>query len=489
MPSTKKPTAGNISRRETFAFGATAAAIAALPASSAAASSRPRSARVDVVVVGAGFAGLTAARALRRAGKSVVILEADDRVGGRTKSGVVAGERVDMGGQWVGPTQTELLALAAEYDVASIEQYADGDNIIDINGHMARYKGETPALPDADLEVFGALVAQLDEYANRIAMPKPWLVDQAKTWDAHTVESWMLANVTSESVRSLMRVLVQAVFSTEAGQCSFLYFLSYLASAGGLEALISTRGGAQDRFFPDSLWQIADKMASELRKFLVLEAPVSLIEQNDQGVRVTTSKGMWSCDRVIVTAPPPMAARIDYIPPMPARRDGLTQRMPMGCVIKVVIAYEKPFWREQGLSGLVLSDKVEFGPWLDRVTPLTRGGALVGFFDGGPAQEWADRPVEERRAKVLADIALYFGDQALKPTDYLEEVWTRTPLNRGGYVAVPGPGVLTAFGEALAEPVGRIHWAGTETSDVWVGYVDGAIRSGKRAAAEVLRVL
>jgi monoamine oxidase len=161
----------------------------------------------------------------------------------------------------------------------------------------------------------------------------------------------------------------------------------------------------------------------------------------------------------------------------------------MGSVIKVVIAYEKPFWRDQGLSGLVLSDKVEFGPWLDRVTPLTRGGALVGFFDGGPAQDWADRPVEERRAKVLSDIALYFGDDALTPTDYLEEVWTRTPLNRGGYVAVPGPGVLTAFGEALAEPVGRIHWAGTETSDIWVGYVDGAIRSGKRAAAEVLRML
>jgi monoamine oxidase len=489
MTDQKKEAGGNVSRRDTFVLGATAAAIAALPAVSAAASTRSRPARVDVILVGAGFAGLTAARDLRRAGKSVIILEADNRVGGRTKPGLVAGERVDIGGQWVGPTQTELLALAAEYGVASIEQYADGDNIIDINGHMARYKGETPALPPADLEAFGALVAQLDGYANQIAMPKPWLVDQADAWDAHTVESWMQTNVTSESVRALMRVLVRAVFSTETGQCSFLYFLSYLASAGGLEALISTRGGAQDQLFPDSLWQIADKVAAELRQVLVLEAPVSLIEHDDEGVRVTTAKGVWSGDRVIVTAPPPMAARIDYIPPMPARRDGLTQRMPMGCVIKVVIAYEKPFWRDQGLSGLVLSDKAEFGPWLDRVTPLTRGGALVGFFDGGPAQDWADRPAEERRAKVLSDIALYFGDEALAPTDYLEEVWTRTPLTRGGYVAVPGPGVLTAFGEALAEPVGRIHWAGTETSDVWVGYVDGAIRSGKRAAAEVLRVL
>ena len=358
MTDQEKETGGNVSRLDTFVLGASAAAIAALPAGSAAASTKSRPTRVDVVVVGAGFAGLIAARELRRAGKSVIILEADHRVGGRTKPGVVAGERIDIGGQWVGPTQTELLALTAEYGVASIEQYADGDNIIDINGYMARYKGETPALPDADLEAFGALVAQLDGYANQIVMPKPWLVDQANAWDAHTVESWMQANVTSESVRALMRVLVRAVFSTETGQCSFLYFLSYLASAGGLEALISIHGGA-----------------------------------------------------------------------------------------------------------------------------------LIGFFAGGPAQDWADRPAAERRAKVLADIALYFGDEALAPTDYLEGVWTRTPLNRGGDVAVTGPGVLTAFGEALAEPVGRIHWAGTETSDVWVGYVDGAIRSGKRAAAEVLSML
>lgn len=489
MTNQEKETSGNVSRLDTLIPGASPAAMAALHAGSAEASTRSGPRRVDVVVVGAGFAGLIAARELRRAGKSVIILEADHRVGGRTKPGVVAGERIDIGGQWVGPTQTELLALADEYGVASIEQYADGDNIIDINGHMARYKGETPALPDADLEAFGALVSQLDGYANQITMPKPWLADQANAWDAHTVESWMQANVTSKSVRALMRVLVRAVFSTETGQCSFLYFLSYLASAGGLEALISIHGGAQDRLFPDSLWQIADKVAAELGHALVLEAPVSLIEQDDQGVRVTTAKGVWSGDRVIVTAPPPMAARIDYIPPMPARRDGLTQRMPMGCVIKVVITYEKPFWRDQGLTGLVLSDKAEFGPWLDRVTPLTRGGALVGFFGGGTAQDWADRPAAERRAKVLADIALYFGKEALAPTDYLEEVWTRAPLNRGGYVAVPGPGVLTAFGEALAEPVGRIHWAGTETSDIWVGYVDGAIRSGKRVAAEVLSML
>ena len=138
---------------------------------------------------------------------------------------------------------------------------------------------------------------------------------------------------------------------------------------------------------------------------------------------------------------------------------------------------------------MVLSDKTEFGPWLDRGTPDTPGGALVGFFDGAPAQRWADRTAAERRAQVLNDISLYFGEQALSPTDYVEEVWTRGPTHRGGYVSVPGPGTLTAFGPALTEPVGRIHWAGTETSDVWLGYIDGAIRSGERVAGEVSALL
>jgi monoamine oxidase len=154
-------------------------------------------------------------------------------------------------------------------------------------------------------------------------------------------------------------------------------------------------------------------------------------------------------------------------------------------VIKVHIAYAKPFWREQGLSGQVLSDRTDFGPWFDHSPRNAATGGLVGFLAGGPAQRWSDRPAAERRAQVVKDIAVYFGDAALTPIDYLEEVWPGAPLHRGGYVSVAGPGVLTAFGPALLEPVGRIHWAGAETADAWVGYIDGAIRSGERAAKEL----
>jgi monoamine oxidase len=159
--------------------------------------------------------------------------------------------------------------------------------------------------------------------------------------------------------------------------------------------------------------------------------------------------------------------------------------MPMGCVIKTHVAYARPFWRQRGLSGLVLSDRTEFGPWFDHSPPHGGTGDLVGFFNGATAQKWADRAPAERRAQVLHDIALYFGDDALHPTDYLEEVWSLNAVHRGGYVALPSPGTLTHFGAAIHAPVGRIHWAGTETADAWIGYIDGAVRSGERAAQTV----
>ncbi len=486
MKRTDKLSENGPSRRATLGLGAGVLGLMGLEAGVAgAAEPAAPKALVDVVIVGAGFAGLTAARALRRAGRSVLVLEADDRVGGRTKAGRVAGETVDMGGQWVGPTQTRLLALAEEIGVPTYDQFTTGGNIIDIGGGQQTYKGEIPMLDPSIMAEFADVMGRLEGLAKQTPTPRAWESADAAKWDSQTVESWLQSNIRSPVVASFVRMMTRSVFSADASQISFLYFLGYASAAGGLGALTSTRGGAQERLFKDGVWQLAAKMAADLGSSVVLNAPVTAISQNETGVTVTTAQGDHRGRIAVVTAPPALASRIVYTPAMPAKRDSLTQRMPMGCVIKVHIAYDKPFWRTNGLSGMVLSDRTEFGPWFDHSPQAGSGGALVGFYNGGPAQRWADRTPAERRAQTLGDIARYFGDAALAPIDYQEEVWNRSPYHRGGFVSVPGPGVLTAFGSALAEPVGRIHWAGTETADAWVGYIDGAIRSGERVAKEV----
>lgn len=485
MTDSKERTALRPSRRAALGFGAGIAGLAAVPGVAEARKQAPGAASVDVVVIGAGFAGLTAARKLRVAGHSVVVLEADDRVGGRTKPGKIAGEIVDLGGQWVGPSQTHLLALAKEYGVTVYPQYTTGKNIADVGGFRADYEGETPALEPAAMSDFTEVVTKIETLAATIPVTEPWTAPGAAAFDAQTIETWLTENAKTPAVRSAIRFLVRALLCVEPSQVSILCLLAYAAAAGSFSELISTRGGGQDAMFDGGVWQLAAKMAHDLGNAVVLGAPVRSIEQDDAGVVVTTAKGHWRARRVIVTAPPPLASRIVYTPALPALRDGLTQRMPLGCVIKVHVAYARPFWREAGYTGQVLSDRTVFGPWFDHSPLHGSTGGLVGFLCGGPAQQWADRPAADRRAQVLKDIAIYFGDAALTPIDYIEEVWTKAPLHRGGYVASPTPGVMTAFWPALREPVGRIHWSGTETAGAWVGYIEGAIRSGERAADEV----
>ncbi|MFT3729509.1 MAG: flavin monoamine oxidase family protein [Terricaulis sp.] len=470
------------SRRAALGMTAGVAGLAALPSAADAQARRPNT--IDIVIVGAGFAGLTAARRLRAAGHAVVVLEADDRVGGRTKAGRIGGEVVDIGGQWVGPQQTSLLALAQELHVATEQQYTTGKNILDIAGYRAAYEGETPMLDPAAMQEFVEVITKIETFAAQMVLPNAWESPNAADFDSQTIESWLVANAQTPAVRTALRLLVRTVLSNEAGQVSMLALLAYSKAGGGFSSLIGTRGGAQDSYFVGGVWQLAQKMAAELGGAIMLNAPVTAIAQDDAGVIVTTPATEYRARYVIVTAPPPLAARIQYTPPMPAVRDGLTQRMPMGCVIKVHVAYARPFWRQRGLSGLVLSDRTEFGPWFDH-SPQHGGGDLVGFFNGATAQKWADRDPAERRAQVLNDIALYFGPDALHPSDYLEEVWSANAVHRGGYVALPSPGTLTHFGPAIHAPVDRIHWAGTETADAWIGYIDGAIRSGERVATEV----
>jgi monoamine oxidase len=280
-------------------------------------------------------------------------------------------------------------------------------------------------------------------------------------------------------------MMVEGLYTAEPAQISLLFFLSYIKSGGSLEELWGTEGGAQAYHVPGSMHQLAGRMGADLLDHLVLEAPVTALDQDASGVTATSAAGAWRAARVIVTVPLPLTTRILYEPALPPKRDALAQRSPMGSVIKYWVAYKEPFWRRRGLSGDVSSDRPPTDGFYDGSPPDASVGRLVGFIEADSALALTGHPMEERRKLVVARIAELLGPEGADPIDYVDNDWPAEAWTRGCYGAFMGPGTLTTLGPALTEPFGRIHWAGTETSPVWSGYIEGAVASGERAAAEV----
>ena len=446
--------------------------------------------RVDVIVIGAGFAGLTAARRVLEAGRSVVVLEARDRVGGRTHAVDVAGVRVDIGGQWVGPGQDRLYALAEEMEVGIHPQWVEGDDIV-IRDGVARRGSDPAALDPDDIGPLLEATVAIDEFAEQVPLDAPWQAADAKTWDAMTLQSWLDANVARPGARELITLATQSVFATEPANLSFLHFLFYVRSGGGWDSLTGTENGAQQDRFVGGVQEVAVRLASRLGDGVRLSSPVRSISYAVDGVTVRTDDDAVPVtgERVIVTLPPTLAGRLLYDPPLPARRDQLTQRLPGGSVIKFHIVYERPWWREEGLSGAVLAPGTPIGVTFDGSPQDGSAGVITGFFEGAHAVALGEGSTEERQRVVAHHLAAAFGERALDVVGYVDRDWSAEEFTRGCYGAHLPPGALTQFGPALRAPIGRIHWAGTETAERWAGYIDGAIESGERAAAEVLAAL
>ncbi|HEY7947505.1 MAG TPA: flavin monoamine oxidase family protein [Acidimicrobiales bacterium] len=451
----------------------------------------------EALVIGAGYAGLSAARVLARAGVDVLVLEARDRVGGRVwTTSTATGATVDHGGQWIGPGQDQLQKLADECGAQTFPTFTTGEGVEWRAGTRATYAGLVPTSDPAAAADGIEAIFELDLASAAIPLEAPWDAPDARALDEQTLGSWLATTVPSAGARAVITAAVKSIFGTEPGEISLLFALFYLHSGGGLMNLARTTNGAQERRFAGGAQQGAQYLADELAPRVLLSTPVTALAYGADGVTAIANRVGESGDpvrvrarRAVVAMPPALSVRLHWSPPLPGRRDQLCMRAPMGSVTKIHAVYDRPFWRDDGLNGQVVSDDGAVRVTFDDSPPDASHGILLGFIAGDECRALDACSPAERADAALADLVRYFGPDAARPLEVLEQHWPAEPYTRGGPVAVFSPGLLTGFGPALRTPVGPVHWAGTETATEWCGYIDGALSSGVRAAAEVLVAL
>ncbi len=436
--------------------------------------------------MGAGFAGLTAARELTGLGYDVLVLEGRDRVGGRSHTGAVAGLPVDFGGTFVGPTQDAVIELAAELGCQSVPTYHEGKNLINWRGRVRSYSGTVPNLSIGGLLNVARVRWQFARVARRVPVDAPWTAPRAAELDAQTLGQWLHSVRASSTTRDLLAIMARVTWGCEPDDVSMLHAARYVRAAGGLDRMLDVADGAQQDRFPAGTQQIALKMAEALGDRVRLNANVIRIDAVTDGVTVGYDGGSVAAARVIVAIPPQHRAAITFTPELPPEQQKLVECWPQGSLSKAYAVYDTPFWRANGQSGEALSDTGPVFITFD-VSPPSTGdepgpGVLLGFVDAREFDTW---PAQQRRERALAGFATLFGEAALHPIDYLDHSWGTEAFAPGGPTAAVPPGSWTTVGPWLRRPAGPIYWAGTETADEWTGFLDGAVRSGRRAAGEV----
>ena len=490
--------------RRTLLGGAAVAGVGALTAGAFEGSAEAATlqgslpANVDVVVVGAGISGLVAARQVARSGRSVLVVEARDRVGGRVLNHRLgSGAVIESGGAFVGPTQDHIIALADELEVPIFEEYVEGQSVYNSSGPLGRltYDGTVP--PDPFILADAAVLqTQLDQWAAEIDVNAPWAHPRAKEWDSMTLGQYIRGHaINRDGIETLIKCWTQPGFGADPDQLSLLFVIFYVACSGNettqgtFERNSDTKDGAQERRFVGGSQLVPLRLASQLGSRVALNAAVTRIDQNSSRAVVHTGRGAVTCQRVIVAVPPELSRAITWAPALPARHAALLNQMDMGDLMKCDAVYDEPFWRKDGLNGFGISDHGAVRAAFDNCPASGSPGVLLAFVGGSTWKQYGLTTLAARRQAVLQGFAEMFGDKALHPVEYVEHDWTKERWTKGGPVAIMKPGTLTTYGQEIRRPHVRTHWAGTETSTYWTGYMDGAVRAGERASAEVLRLL
>jgi len=499
----------HVTRR--FVTGAAAAGVglaAGVPAETAAAtgagagSGKPKApTRVDVVVVGAGLAGLVAATQLARSGHSVQVLEARDRVGGRVWNHDLGGGHIsERGAAFIGPTQIHVAALAKQLKIPTFKTYDTGNDVYVAGGERLTYSDRGPfgtAPPDPTIEAqLATIVLGLDKLSTTVDVTEPWNAPHAGSLDGQTLAGYLTEHGASSRLRDLAAASMRAIIGAEPRELSMLFTLFYIAASGDrkhpgtFQRNFNTRGGAQQDRFVGGSQRLPLELAKRLGDVVQLGTPVRSVVQTRSGVTVVSDRLTVSATRVVVAIPPTLAGRISYDPILPFERDQLTQRYGQGTLTKVAAVYEEPFWRAKGLTGAAVTTGFPISVAFDGSPPGGRPGLAFGFVGGDNARRYAPMGAAARRQAVLTQLQRFYDDKrALRPLEFFETSWSSQEWSRGCPVGIPAVGSFVSYGPRLRTPVGRIHWAGTETATYWNGYMDGAVSSGERVATEVARAL
>lgn len=451
---------------------------------------QPREA--DVIIVGAGLSGMIAARKLLDAGLTPLILEADERVGGRILTQeALPGIPVELGAQWIGDTHERMFRLAAELGVETYEQYDDGETSYELEGTGVLRENAFHAQFADELSDLEQVLRTLDELATEIPVEAPWQAARALEWDAITAGAWYDAQGLTPVARTLLEICTVGILAVPTAEVSFLHLLFTIQTCGvTAELFAESEGGAQTTRFVGGTDEIPRRLAALITDHIVLQAPVQTIEHTADSVTVSCRGGLVARGRrVIVAISPTLAGRIMYDPPLSGVRDQLTQRSPNGSAMKAFFIYDEPFWRKQGLNGQLISDLGPARMSNDTCIPGNDHGVILLFLEGDQARTYGRLPEAQRREALTAELVRHFGSAAARPEVYIDGEWSDRQWTRGCYNANFGPHVWTAYGPALAAPVGVIHWASTDTSTYWSAYMEGAVDAGERAAQEVITEL